>query len=129
MLPLIHQVWQPLKLLFESDNIFVVAKAFKALHVFAVCAKVPIKIYFLFFQKSPFNDKHAPFTPTYCKDLNYGPLYNGLLVVHYSDVDLIIGLLLHYSNSGLNNEIEMNANPSIFLSPKLYIYNKWYISC
>jgi hypothetical protein len=32
-------VWQPLKLLFESENIFVVSKAFKALHVFAVCAK------------------------------------------------------------------------------------------
>ena len=39
LLPLIHQVWQPLKLLFESENIFVVSKAFKALHVFAVCAK------------------------------------------------------------------------------------------
>lgn len=39
LLPLVHQSWQPLKLLFESDNIFVVSKAFKALHIFASSAK------------------------------------------------------------------------------------------
>ena len=39
LLPLVHQSWQPLKLLFYSDNIFIVAKAFQVLHVFARCAK------------------------------------------------------------------------------------------
>jgi len=39
LLPLIHQSWQPLKLLFESDNINVVAKAFSALHVMAKLGK------------------------------------------------------------------------------------------
>ena len=39
LLPLVHQSWQPLKLLFRSDNIFIVAKAFQLLHVFARCAK------------------------------------------------------------------------------------------
>ena len=38
-MPLVHQSWQPLKLLFHSNNIFIVAKAFDLLHVFAVCAK------------------------------------------------------------------------------------------
>ena len=39
LLPLVHQVWQPLKLLFDSDNIFVVAEAFKVLKIFASHAK------------------------------------------------------------------------------------------
>ena len=39
LLPLVHQSWQPLKLLFQSNNIFIVAKAFQLLHVFARCAK------------------------------------------------------------------------------------------
>ena len=39
LLPLVHQSWQPLKLLFHSNNIFIVAKAFDLLHVFAECAK------------------------------------------------------------------------------------------
>ena len=39
LLPLIHQTWQPLKLLFESDNIFVVSEAFSVLRIFAAVAK------------------------------------------------------------------------------------------
>lgn len=39
LLPLVHQSWQPLKLLFQSENIFIVAKAFQMLHVFARYAK------------------------------------------------------------------------------------------
>ena len=39
LLPLIHQTWQPLKLLFESDNIFVVSEAFYVLRIFAAVAK------------------------------------------------------------------------------------------
>lgn len=39
LLPLIHQTWQPLKLLFESDNINVVAKAFSALHIMGKLGK------------------------------------------------------------------------------------------
>ena len=39
LLPLVHQSWQPLKLLFQSENIFIVAKAFQMLHVFAKYAK------------------------------------------------------------------------------------------
>ena len=38
-MPLVHQSWQPLKLLFHSNNIFIVAKAFDLLHVFAIYAK------------------------------------------------------------------------------------------
>ena len=38
-MPIVHQAWQPLKLLFHSENIFIVAKAFKVLHIFAKCAK------------------------------------------------------------------------------------------
>ena len=33
ILPLVHQVWQPLHLLFKSNNIFVVEKAFRCLRV------------------------------------------------------------------------------------------------
>jgi hypothetical protein len=39
LLPLVHQTWQPLKLLFSSSNIFVVDKAFHVLRVLALCAK------------------------------------------------------------------------------------------
>lgn len=39
LLPLVHQTWQPIKLLFASDNIFVVDKAFCVLRVLAQCAK------------------------------------------------------------------------------------------
>jgi len=35
LLPLVHQVWHPLKLLFKSNNIFVVDKAFECLMVIA----------------------------------------------------------------------------------------------
>ena len=39
LLPLVHQAWQPLKLLFKSDNIFVVEQAFRVLMVFGQTAK------------------------------------------------------------------------------------------
>jgi len=35
ILPLVHQTWQPLKLLFKSNNIFVVDKAFECLMIIA----------------------------------------------------------------------------------------------
>ncbi len=38
LLPLVHLSWQPLKLLFTSDNIFIVDRAFAVLRVFAVSA-------------------------------------------------------------------------------------------
>ena len=34
-----HQTWQPLKLLFNSNNLFVVEKAFNVLKIMAKCAK------------------------------------------------------------------------------------------
>ena len=39
VLPLVHQTWQPLKLLFTSNNLFVVEKAFGVLKILANCAK------------------------------------------------------------------------------------------
>ena len=39
LLPLVHLVWQPLKLLFSSNNLFVVEKAFHVLRIMAQCAK------------------------------------------------------------------------------------------
>ena len=39
LLPLVHQAWQPLKLLFRSTNIFIVDEAFKCLVVMANCAR------------------------------------------------------------------------------------------
>uniref|UniRef100_A0A0K2TTF3 TELO2interacting protein 1 homolog [Ceratitis capitata] n=1 Tax=Lepeophtheirus salmonis TaxID=72036 RepID=A0A0K2TTF3_LEPSM len=39
LLPLVHQIWQPLKLLFESDNIFVVDRAFSLLNILAQTSK------------------------------------------------------------------------------------------
>ena len=39
MLPLIHLAWKPLEVLFASENIFIVAKAFECLRTFAKCAK------------------------------------------------------------------------------------------
>eukprot|EP00096_Caligus_rogercresseyi_P011100 TRINITY_DN4275_c0_g1_i1.p1 TRINITY_DN4275_c0_g1~~TRINITY_DN4275_c0_g1_i1.p1 ORF type:complete len:885 (-),score=188.90 TRINITY_DN4275_c0_g1_i1:1621-4275(-) len=39
LLPLVHQIWQPLKLLFESNNIFVVDRAFSLLNTLALSAK------------------------------------------------------------------------------------------
>ncbi len=38
LLPLLHQCWQPLKLLFDSSNLFVLEKAFGVVLVFARCA-------------------------------------------------------------------------------------------
>ena len=40
LLPLVHLSWQPLKLLFNSNNLFVVEKAFNVLRIMAQCAKV-----------------------------------------------------------------------------------------
>jgi len=39
VLPLVHQTWQPLKLLFTSNNLFLVEKAFGVLKILANCAK------------------------------------------------------------------------------------------
>lgn len=39
VLPLVHQSWKPLKLLFNCDNLFVVAKAFHVLRVIGQVAK------------------------------------------------------------------------------------------
>ena len=38
LLPLVHLSWQPLKLLFTSENLFIVEKAFSVVRVFAECA-------------------------------------------------------------------------------------------
>ena len=39
LLPLVHQAWHPLKLLFRSTNIFIVDEAFRCLTVMANCAR------------------------------------------------------------------------------------------
>ena len=39
LLPLVHQTWQPLRLLFSSNNLFVVEKAFEVLKTMAQTAK------------------------------------------------------------------------------------------
>ena len=39
LLPLVHQAWHPLKLLFRSTNIFIVDEAFRCLVVMANCAR------------------------------------------------------------------------------------------
>ncbi len=38
LLPLVHQCWQPLKVLFDSDNLLVLERAFRVVLVFARCA-------------------------------------------------------------------------------------------
>ena len=39
LLPLVHQAWHPLKILFRSTNIFIVDEAFRCLVVMANCAR------------------------------------------------------------------------------------------
>ena len=38
LLPLIHLSWQPLRVLFVSENLFIVTKAFSVLRVLAKCS-------------------------------------------------------------------------------------------
>ena len=143
LLPLVHQCWQPLKLLFQSNNIFIVAKAFQLLHVFARCAKE-------FIHRRTLTDVFPPIV-SYLDKLNhmvkdremhqtmiarqsrslYRQMIEGLwefmalLELSELDVDPIIDQMINFvdhSKTSKNENLELNSSHVQYVNEEVLTY-------
>lgn len=132
LLPLVHQAWQPLKLLFRSTNIFIVDEAFKCLVVMANCARdfirrrtltdvlPPLLTFFKTLQVMVTDrDKQATLAATQSRRI-LNRLETGvwdllhLLDLGPLDTDPIIQLLVDH----LGGKLQDSSSPAFTLKPK-----------